>query len=162
MSKHSIFAVIFATALLTLVWVILRESLTPRTILTGMAVSVCCLYFCHRFLPIPKTSGIRFFRLIIYLLYLIGQVYISGAAVIKLIFTGAAVEVVQVRTKITNTLLKTLLVNSITLIPGSVSLELQDDIITVLWLVKKSAEKRMNPDEALLHKLERMLKKAEV
>jgi multicomponent Na+:H+ antiporter subunit E len=152
---------VFGVTLLTVIWIVLRENLSVQTALTGLLASAACIYFCHRFLPLPKTSDIRLIRLLVYFLFLIGQVYIAGISVIRILLTGSGVRVVDVKTGITNPLLRTILVNSITLIPGSVSLELEDCTITVLWLVKREQDHTDKATELLLHKLERMLRKAE-
>jgi len=159
MIKNSVFAVL----LLTFVWVILRESLAVSTIATGVVLSVGCVYFCRKFLPLPKTSDIRLFMFALYLPFLLGQVYIAGFSAIKLLITGARVEVVEVKTTISNLFLRTVLCNSITLVPGSVSLEMKDDTITVLWLIKKTQapEYSKRAQEVLLCGLERMLRRAE-
>jgi multisubunit Na+/H+ antiporter MnhE subunit len=88
-------------------------------------------------------------------------VYIAGFLALRVVLTGAHVEIVEVKTEITNKFLRTILVNSITLVPGSVSLDLQDDAITVLWLQKKTegSSNIENAGELIKGKLERMLRK---
>jgi len=99
----------------------------------------------------------------LYLFYLIGQIYIGGISAIKIILFGAHVEIVKIQTHIRNKVLRTILVNSITLVPGSVSLDLSEDVITVLWLKRKTsgAPDIDNADEILKDKLEGMLLKAQ-
>ena len=157
MSKNALYSI----AALTLMWVVLREGVTLWTVATGIAVSTGCVYFCHRLLPLPKAAPVYPFRLVVYLFYLLGQVYIAGFLAIRIVLTDAHVEIVEIKTKITNRFLRTLLVNSITLVPGSVSLDLRDDAITVLWLQKKTevASNIGNADEQIKGKLERMLLK---
>ena len=159
MSKNSV----YATLLLALVWIILRESFSVSTVVTGFAISTGCLFLCHRLLPLPSTAHFNPIRLVIYLFYLLGQVYIAGLSAIRIILTDAHVEIVRVRTRISDKFLRTVLVNSITLVPGSVSLDLQEDEITVLWLLKKgsTAQEIDNADELIKGKLERMLLKAQ-
>ena len=154
---------IYATITLTACWVILRESLTVSTIAVGFAVSASCLFLCHRLLPLPKMAHFRPLRLIVYLFYLVVQVYIAGFFAIKTMLTDAHAEIVEVETGITDKFLRTILVNSITLVPGSVSLDLQDDKITVLWLMSKKtkASDLEKADELLKGKLERMLLRAQ-
>jgi multisubunit Na+/H+ antiporter MnhE subunit len=152
-----------AIVLLTAIWMILRENFTAATVLSGIGVSMACVYFCHRFLPLPDMSGIKIYKLAGYLLFLLVQVYIAGFNALKLLFKGSRVNIVQVKTKISHILLRTILVNSVTLIPGSVSMELTDDVITVLWLLDKSADAEYtnNAEKILLYKLEKWLGKAE-
>ena len=159
MSRNSI----YASILLAAVWIILRESFAVWTVVTGFAISAGCLFLCHRLLPLPPMAHIMPVRLVIYLFYLVAQVYVAGLSAIKIILTDAHVEIVQVKTRITDKLLRTVLVNSITLVPGSVSLDLQEETITVLWLMKKGATTQDidNADELIKGKLERMLLKAQ-
>ena len=159
MSKNKLYAVV----VLSLMWVILREEITLLTAATGIVISFGCVYFCHRFLPWEKLAPIRPFRLMAYLFYLLWEVYVAGLLAIHIVLTDAHVEIVKVKTKITNKFLRTILVNSITLVPGSVSLDLNDDTITVLWLQKKGVSARdiENAGELIKGKLERMLIKVQ-
>jgi len=149
--------------LLTAIWIVLRESFSIASVGAGVVVSVCCVMFSRRFIPLSKTENIRPFRLFVYLFYLLGQIYIGGVTAIGAVLFGAHVEIVEIKTHIRNNVLRTVLVNSITLVPGSVSLGLKDDTITVLWLVsKKNGPPDIdNADELLKGKLERMLLKAQ-
>ncbi|MCL2565558.1 MAG: Na+/H+ antiporter subunit E [Defluviitaleaceae bacterium] len=160
-NKNSIYGII----LLTVIWIILRESIDYLTVIIGVIVSICCIYFCRKLIPLPKTPKIKFLRFMIYLLFLFGQVYTAGFFAIKVILTDAHIEIVEIRTKMSSMFFKTILVNSITLVPGSVSLGLQGDKITVLWLQQKTkdacGESIEKADEILIGKLQRMLIKAE-
>jgi len=73
------------------------------------------------------------------------------------------VEIVEIKTTLSSLFLRTVLVNSITLVPGSVSLDLKGDIITVLWLKKKDAapEYTENAGELIKGGMERLLLKAQ-
>jgi multicomponent Na+:H+ antiporter subunit E len=148
--------------LLTGVWVILVENLTAQTVVTGLVISAACILFYQRFVPLPRMATIKPVRLMVYLLFLLTQVYIAGLMVIKIIFTGPQVEIVEIKTRLTDKLLRTVLVNSITLVPGSISLDLEEDKITVLWLKNKTKMKGYDdPGEFLKGKLERVLIKAQ-
>jgi len=131
------------------------------TIVIGAAVSFACVFFCRRYMPAPKYEKIKLFRFLIYLVYLVGQVYKAGISCIGIVFRGAQVKVVEVRTPLKNRFLRTILANSITLVPGSVTLDLKGDKLTVLWLNKKDANLDGIEDvgDAVKGKLERMLDK---
>ena len=154
---------IYVTILLTAVWVILIEQFTLPILAVGIIVSAGSLYIYRRFLPFPKMTGINFLSLALYPFYLIGKLYVSAFKAIKLIVSGADVDVIEVKTKISNSFLQTILANSITLIPGAISLELKDGIITVLLLKKKTNnhEETKKAGEAMIHKLENFLLKAQ-
>ena len=120
--------------LLTLVWIVLGEALSWVTVTLGLAVSIGCVYACAKFLPFESVSNLRLWRLILYPFFLVGQIYLSGFYVIKVILTGSKVEVSTAKTEIDSDFLRVLLGNSITLTPGSILLELQKDELMILWL----------------------------
>jgi multicomponent Na+:H+ antiporter subunit E len=159
MSKNSVYMII----LLTAIWIILRESLTVVTAAVGLALSACCVLISRRVVPVSRTEPFKPFRLGIYILYLLLQVFVGGISVIRIILFGAQVEIVEIKTGLKSKFLRTILVNSITLVPGSVSLDLRENVITVLWLKKKTKgpPKTEDADELLKGKLERMLVKAQ-
>ena len=159
MNRNTVWTIL----LLTVIWVILSESLTVFSVLTGIGISVLCTYFCYRFLPFPRITNINFFRLALFPFYLIGEVYLSAFNAIKLILTGANVDAIEIKTQISSNFLRTLLANSITLTPCTVSLELNDDTITVLMLTGKTNSRRdtENTVASIKNKLEKMLLKAQ-
>jgi len=137
---------LYAIFLLTAVWVILCENFSLFSVITGVIISAGCLLFCRKLLPFPKIKSINLFRLAIYFLYLITQMYLAGILIIKIILTGADTDVIKVKTQIKSGFLRTLLANSITLIPGTVSLDAQDGAITVLHF-KEKADQSRNPEK---------------
>ena len=159
MNKNSIYLIL----LLTVVWVILCEELSVRTVAAGIVVSAGAAYFYQKYLPLSAITGVNFLRLAMYPFYLVGQIYIAGFHAIKLILTEAKVDIVEVKTKVTNELLRVVLANSITLTPGTVSLELKDETLTVLWLRQKTSDSQdlANADELIKGKLEKKLLKAQ-
>jgi len=158
LNKNDIYLII----LLTPVWIILCEGFSVAAVMTGIIVSAGCVYFCHKYIPL-NIINVDFLKLATYPFYLIGQIYLAGFAAIKIILTGASVGVVEVETKITSDFLKVVLVNSITLIPGSVSLELKGQAITILWLRGKNDDPQDvdAADKLMKSELERRLLKAQ-
>ena len=159
MSKNSIYLII----LLTLAWITLSEGFSPRILIVGVFLSVGCVYYCYKFLPLSKITGINAFRLVLYPFFLIGQIYLAGIQTIKLILTESKVDIVEINTNLTNDFLKVILANSITLIPGTVSLDLNDDLLTVLWLRSSTSgrEDLENAEELVKGNLERKLLKVQ-
>lgn len=152
---------VFSLFALTLVWVILSEAFSPRVIITGIIASVICLYFCRKHLPSSKLGNVSFFRMALYPFYLIGQIYLSAFTVIKIILTGAKVDVIETDTTITNKFLRDVLSISITLTPGSILLDSEGEKITVLRLRGKNAvdDDRETAGALLKGKLEKALLK---
>ena len=145
---------------LSVIWLILLEGFTILNLATGIVISAISVYICHILLPLPKIAhNINLFRFVLYPFYLVGQVYLSAFNAVKLVFTGADVDIIEVQTKIANPFLRTILANSITLTPGSVSLELKDNQITMLWL-KGKKESHQDAEKAaglIKRKLEKKL-----
>jgi len=156
-------SIIWAAMLLTVVWMVLVEKFTLPLLAAGVVISAGSLYIYHRFLPLPGITDINLLRLALYPFYLIVELYVSAFGVIKLIIAGAAVDVIEVKTGISNRFLQTMLANSITLTPGTISLELRDGRIRVLLLKRKteSHEEAQKTGEATIHKLEKLLLKAQ-
>ena len=154
---------LYTLVMLTAIWITLMEAFTVPVMVSGIVVSVLCIYIYSRLLPLPKRENINYFRLAVFPFYLIGQVYFSAFNTIILILKGADADVIKAKTQFSNGFLRTILANSITLTPGSVSLELKDDEITLLWLKgkKDSHEDAEKSFELTKIKLEKMLLKAE-
>lgn len=158
MYKNNIYSV---TALI-LVWIILRETFSLSTVIIGAVLSVACVYFYHKYLPLKRVRNVKFLKLIFYVFYLIGQIYIAGFYVIKLIVLGAKADVIELKTKVTNESLKVLLADSITLTPGSILLDLKDENITLLCLKEKNDTRDLEAmDDFLKGRLENQLLKVQ-
>jgi len=153
--------VLYAVILLTGIWIILSESITVVTAVSGAVISIACVFISTKMLPVQKIKNVKISRLILYLFYLFGQIYLSAFKVIKFIFTGADVDIINVKTKISNSFLQTILASSITLPPGTISLELKDNVITVLRLKSRTKDfcDAETAGEAIKGKFEKMLLK---
>ena len=158
MNRNSVYLIL----LFSIIWIILSESYAPATVVAGLVFSVACVYFSHRLLAMDKIANVKFLRLFLYVFYLLGQIYLAGFAAIKLIIKGASADIVRIKTNIDNDFLRVILANSITLTPGTLTLGLNDDRLTVLWLRdKKSAGQGLeNADDQIKGKLEKQLSKA--
>jgi len=139
----------------------LREELSWAALITGIVISIFCIVYSGKFLPLKKIAHVSILKLFFYFFYLIGQIYVSGFYVIKVILTGKAhVDIVEVDTTLTNDTLRVLLADSITLTPGSVMLDMTDDKITVVWLRSLRDTRHVdNPGEFIKGHLEEKLLK---
>ena len=162
MRKSKILLVI----ILTLVWIILIESYSLFTIASGIFIGSCCVFFSSRFLPLDKIKGVSFGRLALYPFYLVGQVFTSAAYVSKIVFKGAKIDIVKVKTNVKNDSIRVMLADSVTLTPGSVMLELDGENMTILWLRERGSPAIESLDErfiveSIMGKLQRKLIVAE-
>ena len=159
MNRNSFFPLI----IMILLWVILSEVFSAMTLAFGLVLSAFSLYYCRKYLPLGSITGVNYFKLAMYPVFLIGQIYLAGFQAIKMILIGAKADIVDVKTELTNDLLRVLLANSISLTPGSVSLDLKGETITVLWLRdKKSGDEDLgNAGDLIKGKLENKLLKSQ-
>jgi len=154
---------IYAAALLTAVWVILAEKFTIPLLAAGVFIGAGSLFLDRRFLPLPKIAAVKLLRLTLYPFYLFVELYLSAFSAVKMIVAGADAEVIEVKTRISNSFLQTMLANSVTLTPGTISLDLKDGKLTVLLLKKKteSREDAQKAGEAVIQKFEKFLLKTQ-
>ena len=155
---------IFVLVALMTAWIILVETFNPFFIIAGMAVGIVSLYFSEKYLPLKSINDVAFAHLISYPFYLIGQIYMGGLYVTKVIFAGARSDVVTIKTSLQAETLRVIMADTITLTPGSILLDLEDDNITVVWLRMKSdpdPELVPNKEELLKGSMEAKLSKAE-
>jgi len=158
MGKHTIFVVLG----LTVVWVLLMEELSVMSVAVGVVTGILVTLFSRKFLPLQEIHNVNFFKLITYPIYLIGQIYMAGFAVMKIIIKGSVVDIVTVKTKLKNEALRIILADSITLTPGSILLDLENKNLTLLWIRGKDTPG--DPDtagELLKGGMEKRLLKAE-
>jgi len=161
MSKGNIIIVLA----LTLVWIILVESLSIIALVTGLAISVVCVFFAKKYLPLEKIKGVNFSKLATYPFFLLGQIFSSSIYVSKIILFGAKTDIVQVETSIENDSLRIMLADSVTLTPGSLLLELNDEKMTILWLRPINApnvEQTQNAGGQIMSKIENRLMQAQI
>ncbi|MCL2396997.1 MAG: Na+/H+ antiporter subunit E [Defluviitaleaceae bacterium] len=155
MGKHTFFVLLA----LTVVWIILMEEISWRVLGMGMLTVIACMHLGSKFLPYDEIKNVNFFKLATYPLFLVGQIYAAGFQVIKVILLGCRVDVVKMKTRLNNETLRIILADSITLIPGSVLLELDGEDVTVLWITSSKAPvlDAAGTDELIKGKLERRL-----
>ena len=157
MNKHRIFALLG----LTLIWIILREDISWFTLVTGLVVSFGCLWFAWKFLPIKPIQNVRFSRLALYPFFLIGEIYVQGFQVIRFILTGARAHIVEIKTGLKSDFLKALLMGSITLTPGTITLDLKGRNLTILNLSNQEGADIQQSVEDGIGRLEKQLIKAQ-
>ena len=129
---------IYGFIALYIIWVILMGNLSPLTLVSGVIISILCMWFVRKFFPLDKIKDVRFHKLILFLPYIVKEIYLQGFGVIRKIFSAAEPEVIIYKTELKSEFLKAVLVNSVTLTPGSIALNIQEDKLTVLNLTYKN------------------------
>lgn len=146
--------------LLSVVWVILNESLELAVLLGGPVIAAVSLYVTNRLVlksDYHSQYHIRFLSLLIYCMVLLKEIYVAGFHAMAKIVTGRVnVNIVEFDTRLTNDFHIALLANSITLTPGTVTMEKSGQHLKVIWIdahttdPSEAAQEIMGPFERLL------------
>lgn len=145
--------------ILSFIWMMLFEEFSFSTLITAIIVSILVVVFTDRFLlkgNYEHSYIIGLGTLAKYGLRLIVDIYIAGIQVIPAIISGKKeVEIVRTETKLTDELLIDILANSITLTPGTVTIEKKGNQLLVLNLntLEEDEDTRM----VIPHELEEIL-----
>jgi multicomponent Na+:H+ antiporter subunit E len=130
-------------AALAAFWVLLSGYWLPLIIALGIASIALCVVIARRLdvcdregYPIHLTvPGITYFP------WLVKEIVVSNITVAKAILTGDVnPQVLQVRASQSDALGRTVYANSITLTPGTVSISVDEDVITVHALMDETAD----------------------
>jgi multicomponent Na+:H+ antiporter subunit E len=132
------YALGFFASLLT--WVLLTGSVAADEVALGIVVSLVVMVAAGQRLAL--LSGLRLtpwapLHLLRYLVYFFGQLARSNLDVARRVISPALPirpELVEVRTRLTSDLGRMLLANSITLTPGTLTVEAEDDRMLIHWI----------------------------
>lgn len=144
MSRVRNSAELFAT--LIVFWVLLNGTLAPQTLLVGIvaALAIVVFYtdgmsFLSAYRPVPR-SFVATFQ---FLGYFLKELVRSNIALARIVLSPALPikpGIVKVRTKLTSPMGRLLLANSITLTPGTLSVELDGDWLYVHWVTVEGTD----------------------
>ena len=130
------------TLIFTAVWLVLFEKVSLLLLLSGFFVSFLAIRLSEHFFLGKSYYDCYYFNLfkvITYFIFLIKEIYISGFSTLLKIITGDVhTDVVTIHTELKDDFKKSILANSITLTPGTVTLDLKGQELKVLWLDVKT------------------------
>ncbi len=142
-------------------WVILNERLDLLTFITGVAVGTVAVALTNRLVLRESYRRRYFFRSIpavAFFLRLLLEIYIAGFAAVKLMVAGnVRVGLVDIHTDLEDDLAIALLANSITLTPGTVTMDTDGQHMKVIWLNPQTRDPEA-AGETIKGLLERMLR----
>lgn len=125
--------------LLTAVWVVISEQLSVLSLAGGLFFATVSLALLHQLRHDDERSSTFVLRplwLMVYFIYLIGQIYLSGLQMIGRIIRGRLEsEVVEIETQLDSDLAISVLALSITLTPGTVTVSRRGQTLTILRAV---------------------------
>ncbi len=131
---------------LFLVWVLITWSAQAQELLTGAAITLVLTLLLRSVYPL--LSGIQpgikpFFFMVVYVFIFIWQLILANIDVAKRVLSPRmpiSPGIVKVKTKLKSPLAKMMLTSSITLTPGTLSLDVQGDEIFIHWIDVKGKD----------------------
>jgi multicomponent Na+:H+ antiporter subunit E len=126
--------------LLLLFWIILCEQFNAEVLVIGIVVAVLVTYLNRDFLP---TGSLRIRKLPLYALYLLlllKEIILANISVARIVLSpkiNISPCIVILNTHLKSSLLRAILANSITLTPGTLTLQLKDNELVIHCLMKE-------------------------
>jgi len=124
----------FWTILLFALWMILTSNFQMANILVGMAVSFSISILYVKLFTHKEFEFINPVWLVVYLYVLLKNLIISNIQISKIILKSdmkLSQAIIAVKTNLKSDWKKLLLANSVTLTPGTLTLEIKDDILYI-------------------------------
>jgi len=155
---------ILSFLILFIIWFLYNNTLDSFVIIVGIVLSFfASLILCSKcdlFSEIKFTPA-AFFYSIIYLFVFLGELIKSNLDVAKRVLTPSLPinpGIVEVKTKLTSKMARMLLANSITLTPGTLTVDIIDDTLFIHWIDVKS-DNIENATKLIVSKFEKYLSK---
>ncbi len=144
--------------LFLLFWSILCEKLSAEVFVLGIAISAGIFYFNRHLLP---TGSFRIGKLplyVLYLLLLLKEIVLANISVAGIVLRpqmNVSPCIITLKTRLRSHLHRAILANSITLTPGTLTVQLKGDELVVHCLIKEYIPDLINSKfEKLLLKIE--------
>jgi multicomponent Na+:H+ antiporter subunit E len=160
--KWAVVRIILTTLYLFPGWILFTGSLEPVSLAAGASFSFLIALATYQLFIDQNEAGRRSLipRLplfIVYLFMVIGKMYISSFQVVWKIIRGRYnPRIVHFRTRLSSDLARTILANSITMTPGTITVDMNDDHLIVHWLDAPTTHSRY-AGELIKDRMERML-----
>ncbi|MFP4067599.1 MAG: Na+/H+ antiporter subunit E [Spirochaetaceae bacterium] len=139
-ARWNVVRVILTTIYLMIGWVLFTWTLESRLLLAGLGFSFVVSLLTYGLFIEQEEAGRRWLIpnlpwLVVYGAVLIFQMYVASFKVLWNILRGRINPgVVHFRTRLSSDIARVALTNSITLTPGTITLDLDDDHLIVHWL----------------------------
>ena len=146
------------------IWLLFTASFEAFSLITGIAGSVLIAVLTYGVFIPQHQANLRFilpqsFFLLIYLFVMVFFLYQSSIRMLGAVFTGkASPRIVHFHTHLRSDLARMVLANSITLTPGTITLDLNDDHLTVHWFFCNTTHAKA-AGETVKGRMERHIKK---
>ena len=149
---------------LLLLWIIFNGRFTVEILIFGVIFSAAICFFASRFLEYSFKREFRLLKclpgLIAYLAVLVAEIIKANFVLLKMIFKGPdklTPAICHFHTRLNSKLMRTILADSITLTPGTITVSMHDDEYYVHCLDKSLADGIT--ESSFVKRLERMEEK---
>ncbi len=145
-------------------WVLLTWSLKLQDIMAGVVVALIVTIITRKLFPgdvVRLLNPRRFLLTVIYIPYLVYYILLANMDVAYRVlnpFLPINPGIVKVKTNLKNEFARTILANSITLTPGTLTVEVDGDDFYVHWINVSSDDPEIQR-EIILGRFERMLRR---
>lgn len=147
--------------LLTITWIILNGIFNWFILLSGIVVSIIILKFTEKYLlgsPYHQVYHFKLIKILKFFFFMIKEIYASGFQMIGMILSNNInPAIVEIETDLEEEYKRILLANSITLTPGTITADLTEHKLKVLW-IKKTSEDPNQIREAISKSIEERLR----
>lgn len=147
-----------------ILWLLLSFSLTTANIIVGVIASLITVFLFGKYFiksVIPFLQPQRYFWLIVYLLVFIWECIKANFDVAyRVLHPGMPIKpgIVKVKLNLKTNMAKMMLANSITMTPGTISVDIIDDYIYVHWIYV-SSEDPVEYSQKISERFEKYIKK---
>ncbi len=131
--------ILLTTLALFSIWLIFTSSLDPFSLTAGLIGSLAIALLTYRVFMAEHQASLHSFlpRPLFLILFFFILVYYLYSSSVKMLFTiirgNPNPRIVHFRTRLHSDLARMVLANSITFTPGTITLDLNDDHLTVHW-----------------------------
>lgn len=146
--KWRITRILFTMLYLLIGWLLFTGSLAPFSILLGVLFSFIVAVLTYGLFIGEQEAARRLLLprlpfLLVYVLLVLLKVYAASFRIaVRVLIGGISPRIVHFRTRLRSELARTALANSITLTPGTVTLDLDEDHLVVHWLEARTTHSR--------------------
>lgn len=137
--------IFFWTILLFLMWLILTANFQIANVFIGLGISFVLALLYEKMFAHEKIKMINPYYLLVYLFVLAKNIIISNLQIAKKTLSKdmkLAPAIVAVKTELTSDWKKLLLANSVTLTPGTLTLDVKDDTLYIHVIECKNSENK--------------------
>ncbi|MGB5822607.1 MAG: Na+/H+ antiporter subunit E [Proteocatella sp.] len=135
------------TAIFTVFVIALYERMTSAVIVLAPALALFSIFISEKFLLKASYFELYYFnifKIIPYCLILLFEIYKASFALIPVIISGKSHPgIVSIPTKLKKNMNIAILANSVTLTPGTITLDTIDKSLVVLWLNPKTKNSQL-------------------